>query len=172
MILDVGCGIHPHGTVNVDLFLHSNIHRFEEVDKKRIPNLVCADCHYLPFKDKSFEVVYSKHLLEHKGVRFLESCKEMLRITREKVIIQVPNMFRKSKFSSAHDKIFTVETFKMVFRNYPKEITSCGYDWSQLYFPIHFIQTLINIKRFGSIPNPLHYLPCPLATEIKVTVRK
>lgn len=109
MILDVGCGHNPQGDVNVDLFLYSNVHRVG--DLKEIPNLVCADCHFLPFKDGSFKIVFCSHLLEHKGVQLVPLCKELLRVAKNKVIIQVPNMFRKSKYNPAHDKIFSRDAF-------------------------------------------------------------
>lgn len=172
MNLDVGCGQNPQGDVNVDLFLHSNIHRLG--DLKEIPNLICADCHFLPFKDKSFNIVFSSHLLEHKGVQLVPMCKESLRVAKNKVIIQVPNMFRKSKYSPAHDKIFSKDLFHKIFKNFKKKVSYCGYDWTQLYLPNGFLRKLINAKKPNkfSIPNPLHFLPCPIPTELKVEINK
>jgi len=169
-MLDVGHN--PQGDVNVDLFLHSNIHRLG--DLKEIPNLVCADCHFLPFKDNSFNAVFCSHLLEHKGVQLVPMCKELLRAAKNKVVIQVPNVFRKSKYSQAHDKIFSRDAFHKIFKNFKKKVSYCGYDWAQLYLPNHFLRTAINAKKFGKlpIPNPLHFLPCPIPTELKAEINK
>jgi len=172
MILDVGCGDQPKGDINVDLFPHTSVHRAS--DLKGIPNFVCANCHYLPFRDNSFNIVLCSHLLEHRGVKLVEASKEMLRVAESKVVVRAPNMFRKSKYSIAHDKIFSRSVFDRLFRNFEKEICYCGYDWSQLYFPIHYLGRLINAKRINKfgIRNPLHILPCPIPTELKIVINK
>jgi ubiquinone/menaquinone biosynthesis C-methylase UbiE len=53
-LLDVGCGDVPKGDVNLDLFYYG-----------RGENFVFGEAHHLPFKNKSFIKVYSKHCLEH-----------------------------------------------------------------------------------------------------------
>ena len=170
-MLDVGCGHNPEGDANVDLFLRSNIHRIG--DLRDIPNLICADCHHLPFRDSSFNVVYCHHLLEHKGVNLSDICRELLRVAGRKALIYVPNMFRKSKYSVAHGKIFSRDAFNMIFRHFERKVSYCGYDWKQLYLPNRWLRSLCNRDRIkGKIRNPLHLLPCPIPTEIKVEVNK
>jgi ubiquinone/menaquinone biosynthesis C-methylase UbiE len=53
-ILDVGCGDRPKGDVNLDLFRYG-----------KWKNLVIAEAQHLPFRDKVFIKVHSKHCLEH-----------------------------------------------------------------------------------------------------------
>lgn len=164
--LDVGCGHNPRGNVNVDLFLHHNLHRVG--DLKDVPNLVCADCHHLPFRDAYFDVVFCFHLLEHKGIRFIEACRELMRVTKTKLIIKVPSELRRSKFSLAHNKICTKQHFRQAFSNNNIQIRRSGFKWIYLFFPIKFFGKLITQKTFKGIPNPLHFLPCPIPTELTV----
>jgi ubiquinone/menaquinone biosynthesis C-methylase UbiE len=65
--LDVGCGVTPTGTVNVD-FVRSgeNLHvGAVMLDPKTISNFVVADATHLPFKDGAFSLVFSSHVIEH-----------------------------------------------------------------------------------------------------------
>lgn len=52
--LDVGCGSAPSGDVNLDR---------QYFGKGK--NFVIADAHYIPFKNKAFDKIYSSYLLEH-----------------------------------------------------------------------------------------------------------
>jgi len=52
--LDVGCGDRPKGDVNLDRFFYG-----------KWKNFIIGDAHYLPFKNETFNKVYSKHCLEH-----------------------------------------------------------------------------------------------------------
>lgn len=76
--LDVGCGKRRLGDVNVD------------INREVRPDVVC-DIHYLPFKDAQFEVVYCFHVLEHKGVRPEKAIRELRRVSKKIVEIQVPH---------------------------------------------------------------------------------
>ena len=91
MILDVGCGDRPQGTVNVDLALSSEELYFEErrINPKQIPNFVKADAHYLPFKTACFQKVFCIHTLEHLSKPVI-AIKEMLRVANGKCMIRVP----------------------------------------------------------------------------------
>jgi len=76
--LDIGCGRRKIGTINVD------------IDRKYRPDIIC-DIHYLPFRNRQFELVYCLHVLEHKGVNPIKAIKELLRINNGIVQIQIPH---------------------------------------------------------------------------------
>ena len=82
--LDVGCRILPMGDVNVDLDFRGR--------PFRILNPVKADANHLPFKDNVFDVVYSRHFLEHVPDP-LNVLKEMIRVSKSEVHIIVPHRF-------------------------------------------------------------------------------
>jgi ubiquinone/menaquinone biosynthesis C-methylase UbiE len=83
MILNVGCGGRPldfdksFGDVRLD------IERFPSVT-------IIADAQNLPFKDKTFELVYASHLLEHLENPF-KVIKEFKRVSKNMVVVKVPN---------------------------------------------------------------------------------
>jgi len=87
--LDVGCGTNPTGDVNVDLYTDFSPHTgdqlhpdtFQKIEPKRISNFIKAEGCHLPFRNDSFEEVYSSHLIEHikAPLMFL---KELARVTR------------------------------------------------------------------------------------------
>ena len=91
MILDVGCGNDPKGTVNCDLFLGPTIHRWKmtPIHKKRVKNLIRADGQHLPFRDNCFEISYSSHTLEHVDNPEL-MISEMERVSKNLIIIITP----------------------------------------------------------------------------------
>lgn len=64
MKLDVGCGHHPTGDVNIDLLVHESDLRWD-YNVSGYLNFIKASVEYLPFKDACFEEVYCAHLLEH-----------------------------------------------------------------------------------------------------------
>lgn len=92
LILDVGCGHTPRGTVNVDLYTRRSGH-FLRKDKfirpKSTPNFVRADAHYLPFRNSIFPKVVTHHTLEHLD-NPVKAIKEMLRVTKKTLEIVVP----------------------------------------------------------------------------------
>jgi ubiquinone/menaquinone biosynthesis C-methylase UbiE len=67
MILDVGCGYHPKGDVNIDLHPEPSVHRGSmcALDVKQIPNFVKADVCHLPFRPHSFSRILMYEVLEH-----------------------------------------------------------------------------------------------------------
>ena len=69
-VLDVGCGDRPKGDVNLDLFYYG-----------KWKNFIIAEAHHLPFKDKVFTKVYSKHCLEHleNPLKFFQEAKRVLK---------------------------------------------------------------------------------------------
>ena len=68
-VLDVGCGLHPRGDVNVDLFLDSRHRRSgngPSLDTETIQNFVQADGRDMyMFKDREFDTVRCHHVIEH-----------------------------------------------------------------------------------------------------------
>lgn len=187
LILDVGCGWAFKGDVNVDLFLHRRgdlrsdeglvyrkwRHGAQKVED--IPNFVCADCHYLPFRDSTFDTVFCSHMIEHKGVNHIQSIKELLRVAKQRIIILVPSPFCASRTARLHDKIFTRDAFNKLFRNFDTKIEFQRYRWQSTLMPRtpkNLLHRLVTHEKFldHRIPNPLHKLPCPIPTELKVVV--
>jgi ubiquinone/menaquinone biosynthesis C-methylase UbiE len=94
--LDVGCGSNPKGTVNVDFFREG--YNPQTGDQKmgdymktqNIENFVIGDALSLPFRDESFSVVFSTHVIEHvkdpAGMLL-----EMDRVCKEKIIVRCPH---------------------------------------------------------------------------------
>lgn len=78
--LDVGCGGHPKGDVNVDIYAPSNIPN----------NFILASAEYLPFKKNIFDLVYSSYVIEHclNPAQFIE---DQVRCSKEKVLIIADN---------------------------------------------------------------------------------
>ena len=88
MILDVGCGCNPKGTVNIDLYLKP-IHRRGYLNPHKVPNFIIADAHRLPLRDSCFTLVICDNVLEHLE-RPWEALHEFSRVAMEALII-VPN---------------------------------------------------------------------------------
>ena len=63
MILDIGCGEKPIGDINLDISRFVQIGPKSGIVKSKC-NIV-ADSLYLPFRDKSIDIVYSAHCIEH-----------------------------------------------------------------------------------------------------------
>jgi len=165
--LDVGCGWEYEGDVNVDLFLHRTIQKREleqtayrnyKFRASKVPNFVCADCHYLPFRSNTFETVLCRHLIEHKGVALVEVCQELLRVADSKVVVSVPSVFCTSAKGPFHDKVFTPETFHILFRNFKHQVKYGRRQWQHVNLPLKALRYLA--IHFGS------RVFCPVPTEI------
>jgi SAM-dependent methyltransferase len=95
-ILDIGCGNSPKGDVNCDLFVGETPHLMNKqklIEPKKIPNFVNCSAEFLPFKDRSFDIVNASEVLEH-IVNPPYLIKEMKRVSREIITIDVPNLRR------------------------------------------------------------------------------
>jgi len=90
MRLDIGCGSVPKGDVNLDLHV-DNKKRVHLIPEKTV-NLVCGDAEHLPFKDKTFSEVYSRHTLEHVN-NPCQVIREMKRVTKHTVKVITPYSF-------------------------------------------------------------------------------
>jgi ubiquinone/menaquinone biosynthesis C-methylase UbiE len=97
-VLDVGCG---EGFTLQQLYEHGIGEKLEGVDFQEAaitlgntihPHLKLkqGDIYDLPFKDNSFDVVMCTEVLEHLE-RPLEALKELKRVTKQYLIISVPN---------------------------------------------------------------------------------
>ncbi len=96
--LDVGCGHLPTGDVNIDRFKSSRWSPdmpfnagFETSSSPYRLDLI-ADAEHLPFRDKSFNEVYSAHTIEHVD-HPQQMVKEMERVAVKTVSIRCPAMF-------------------------------------------------------------------------------
>ncbi|OGD55543.1 hypothetical protein A3K81_05030 [Candidatus Bathyarchaeota archaeon RBG_13_60_20] len=89
-ILDVGCGSKPWGNINLDLFQGASIHHRFEYNPKDIERFVNSDGSRLPFRDKSIDVIVSRHCLEHIPEP-LKAVKDWERVAKKAVVIMVPN---------------------------------------------------------------------------------
>jgi len=89
-ILDVGCGSNPWGNINLDLFQGASIHHRFDYTPKDIERFVTSDGSKLPFRDKSIDVIVSRHCLEHIPEP-LKAAKDWERVARKAVVIMVPN---------------------------------------------------------------------------------
>ena len=114
MILDVGCGNRPRGTVNIDLYLGPTEHTEEPIQLHKTPNLVHATAEALPFRDKSFDLVFSDNLLEHLSDP-LAALREFLRVGR-RVRAIVPHRFSPGAHRSIHRAYLDRPWFEEAFR--------------------------------------------------------
>jgi ubiquinone/menaquinone biosynthesis C-methylase UbiE len=102
-VLEVGCG---YGDLSLELSKNGKKMAMLDISplflrtaKLRIKkfnlniDVICADAHNLPFKDKCFDVVYSSQVIEHvkQPSKFLI---EELRVARSKVILICTNNFQ------------------------------------------------------------------------------
>jgi len=118
-VLDAGCGLHPRGDVNVDLFLDSTHRRRGKgasLTPSRIPNFVKADIRDMPmFPDRFFPVVRCHHVVEHIP-DWWTALKELWRITDEHLIIEVSSRywlpFPKLRRSPHHVSNFDNQTLR------------------------------------------------------------
>jgi len=129
MILDVGCGDRPKGTVNVDLNIKESNHLFEnqrKINPNRATNFVQADAYHLPFRDCVFDKVLCHHTLEHLNYPSL-ALREMMRVASNILEVIVPyrwhetiqNRFmpKRKKWAETHHKwFFTKKQLTQVFK--------------------------------------------------------
>jgi len=140
--LDVGCGNRKLGDINVD------------IDKHVKPDIVC-DIHHLPFKDKIFSTVFNYHTLEHKGVKPVKAIKELLRVSKGTVEIQVPHWLSPNAKKDKNHVNFQIMRRKFWLPFKPSSITL---DYVRLvpFFPIplrpnNITVTLKETERFKEL---------------------
>lgn len=118
MILDVGCGRRPLGTVNCDLFVKgSKDHRCRPLQPQITPNFVKCDAHCLPFRTRSFNIVISRHVLEHLD-NPLVALEEWARVAENCVKVAVPSLYSEAtqETSSLHKYSWSYWTLKNLMR--------------------------------------------------------
>jgi len=135
IVLDVGCGANPMGDVNVDLFIGHTEHRAEPLIPEEIPNFICCDARKLPFRDNSFDIVFSKDTLEHVGRKPqktnpgpYKALKEMIRVAFRKIEVFVPHRFsmanaEKRFWRREHNAFFNLKWFESVIPKIEKELS-------------------------------------------------
>ncbi|MCX8000294.1 MAG: methyltransferase domain-containing protein [Leptospiraceae bacterium] len=90
--LDVGCGngrYIRYFSKNVNLIVGVDINK-SVFPKKSGFNFIVADVHHLPFKNDSFELVFSTDVLEHL-CKPSQALQEMWRVSRNKIYLCTPN---------------------------------------------------------------------------------
>lgn len=160
MILDVGCGNHPRGNVNCDLFIGRTPHLHGKgldnfINPKLIQNFVRCDAHYLPFKDSAFTEVYSSHLLEHLD-NPTKGLKEMVRVSGAEITFLIPHRIARVTW-------FHYSQCKM--HKHFFNVTNVVYWLKRLGLTA---VVSVNMKGFPHLFVPIIQLPW----EIKVTIRK
>lgn len=80
MFLNLGCGDDFRGNIRIDI----------NPSKKGL-NLV-ADAHCIPLRDKIFDVVFCKSVLEHLISPF-KGLSEMKRVSKKRIFVVVPNVY-------------------------------------------------------------------------------
>ncbi len=129
MILDVGCGLHPKGHVNVDLHFKESSPDLKNRDvilSRNVRNPVKATVYTLPFKDGSFAKVYSRALIEH--LHFpRKAIEEMMRVAKDEIEIIVPHRFVRWGFFAkpdCHVQQFGLSNFRKLVTSFtlPHEI--------------------------------------------------
>ncbi len=97
MILDVGCGEHPHGDVNLDLgkrILASDSGPYGKAN-------IYASVYNLPFIDDSFEVVHFVGLLHHLH-NPNKAWNEIVRVARDIIVGEEPSRFNVKAYSDKY----------------------------------------------------------------------
>lgn len=89
---DLGCGSVPSGDINLDLFIGFTPHHRASITPMRqgYKMFIRGDVQELPFRDKSLRETKLSHVLEHTE-KPLQVLQELNRITRERVLVLVPN---------------------------------------------------------------------------------
>lgn len=145
-ILDVGCGCRPGGSVNCDLHIRKTFHRssFPIIDAHNVPNFVRCDALHLPFKNDSFNIVYSDSVIEHLDNPYL-MLNEMIRVSSNRIEVHAPHRFyfRKWQTRKQHKHYFTKSWFAQLFK---KSILVYSYEIKYERFP-QMIKAIAWIKR-------------------------
>lgn len=121
LVLDVGCGGNPHPRVDVlcDKFIEDS----QRPSTLKIDDrpFILADAERLPFRDKSFDFVVSRHMIEHlrKSESFLEGC---MRISKRGLIIGPNLVWEKFQSFSDHRWFIKAENNRLILRQKDREV--------------------------------------------------
>jgi len=164
-ILDVGCGSKPRGDVNIDLLVEGADR--SGINPRNIPNLIKADCEFLPIRDKAFEVSHCRHLIEH--LKDEKPCiEELERVTKKKIIITVPfkwwckiadSLYPSwKKFAQEHHKHeYNMRDFKRLLLN----------SFEKIRFSYRYV-SLLGALKSKAVYNPK--FPIPIPHELRAEV--
>jgi SAM-dependent methyltransferase len=155
--LNVGCGNKANGDVNVDLYVESTKHRSsgKAILFKAIKNFIICDANYLPFKEKSFRVAESNHVIEH-----LENpnnlLTEMVRVASSLVVIRCPHKLGEKvsrRKSRGHIQFFSKSWFWRFAKINDLKIEVETSKWLHIpheYMPLFRVplEMTVNIKLF------------------------
>lgn len=126
-----------------------------DVKLSGIPNLIRADCSYLPIQDNAFDMTISNHLIEHVDEPFL-LLKEMVRVTKSEgeIHIETPHKLSHSRKWFLHKHSFNLRWFAKAFRILNVEMVEARKNYKHYpheYFPLirvpYFIQVTGRIKK-------------------------
>jgi ubiquinone/menaquinone biosynthesis C-methylase UbiE len=110
MILDVGCGAFPRGSINIDIALET-----DEVfqDGRLTPTKadILAAGEYLPFIDNSFDEVLSIHAIEHSKTPIV-FLKELVRVSNKFVFVKTPHKEGRHGDMPHHHSLLNFNWFK------------------------------------------------------------
>jgi SAM-dependent methyltransferase len=123
MILDIGCGINPKGTVNVDLCRYSSQITQDGRIIKTKADLISDAC-FLPFRAGMFDKVYCHHVIEHVNDPAL-LMKEIFRVLKVggEADIWCPHRFGKGAKKKFHKWYFNSGWFNTVLCFFPCSFT-------------------------------------------------
>jgi len=147
LLLDVGCGNSPKGDVNCDLFIGKTPHLMGKnnyINPKKIPNFVLCKAEYLPFRDRSFDIVNASELLEH-VINPSSLLAEMKRVSGDTVTLDVPNLRRFfPEENPTHVYTWSSISLANLLRLFFKEVTIVSSDYGK-YIP----QKLLEARFIG-----------------------
>ncbi len=109
MKLNIGCGTNiREGYVNLDFIKGKGVDVVHNLNE--FP---------YPFKDNTFEYIYASHILEHLTPTIFKIIRELVRISKDKAIIEiiVPHYTSTSCFATVHIKTFNYNSFSSTDRN-------------------------------------------------------
>lgn len=147
MKLDVGCGEHPRGDVNVDLFTEESPHfRHQRKTHVTVKNFVKADVHHLPFKDKAFTETTCTHVIEHL-TEPVNSIQELIRVTNGEITVVCPHRFGWGAKGLGHLWSFNKKWFMKALRRFDIAYTirPLSYRYSKP-FPFLFLPNELVVK--------------------------
>lgn len=109
-ILDVGCGSNPSGDVNCDVSTYY-------VNVKATSNFIICSAMNLPFIDKSFDTVFTSHVIEHVTDPLL-MFKELYRVSSKEILVRCPHKDGSGAHMPGHLTFFDFNWFYMRAEEY------------------------------------------------------
>jgi len=153
LVLDVGCGNYPRGHVNIDPYTDLTFHRSSDSRPLNTKGIVFikASGEYLPFKDNTFDLVFSNAVMEHSPNPSL-FLKECYRVAKHQVKIIVPHRYARYKLrlrqGKAHINFFNVRLFRKLLRGYSYNV-ECSFEAKPfIFFPLFAMPNLITVTLY------------------------